>query len=127
MANTVKLNGVRPEVIRLQLFPFSLRDIVATWFDLLPYGLVNTWQELVEASLAKFFPPSLTSERMREISVFKQGEDERLYTGWERFKRLRKRCPMHVIDLKTHIDIFYHSMNDTSKGIIDASYCGAMK
>ena len=31
MENTVKLNGVRPEVIKLHLFPFSLSDIVATW------------------------------------------------------------------------------------------------
>ena len=30
MANTVKLNGVRPEVIKLQLFPFSLRDTAAS-------------------------------------------------------------------------------------------------
>ena len=30
MANIVKLNGVRPEVIKLQLFPFSLRDVAAT-------------------------------------------------------------------------------------------------
>ena len=34
---------------------------------------------------------------------------------------------MHGIDLKTQMDIFYHSMNDTSKGIIDASCCGAFK
>ena len=27
MANIVKLNGVNPDVIMLQLFPFSLRDI----------------------------------------------------------------------------------------------------
>ena len=33
MANTVKLTGVRPEVIKLHLFPFSLRDIVATWYE----------------------------------------------------------------------------------------------
>ena len=33
MANTIKLNGVRPEVINLQLFPFSMRDVAATWFD----------------------------------------------------------------------------------------------
>ena len=33
MANIVKLNGVRPKVIKLQLFPFSLRDMVATWFE----------------------------------------------------------------------------------------------
>ena len=44
MANTVKLNGVRPEVIKVQLFPFSLRDVVATWFDSLPVGSVNTWE-----------------------------------------------------------------------------------
>ena len=30
MANTVKLNGVRPEVIKLHLFPFSLRDTAET-------------------------------------------------------------------------------------------------
>ena len=42
MANTVKLNRVRPGVIKLQLFQFSLRDVAATWFDSLPVGLVNT-------------------------------------------------------------------------------------
>ena len=34
---------------------------------------------------------------------------------------------MHGIDLKTQKDIVYHSLNDTSKGIIDASCCGAFK
>ena len=42
MANTVKLNGVRPEVIKLRLFPFSLRDITATWYESLPYVSVDT-------------------------------------------------------------------------------------
>ena len=34
---------------------------------------------------------------------------------------------MNGIDLKTQMDIVYHSMNETSKGIIDASCCGAFK
>ena len=34
---------------------------------------------------------------------------------------------MHGIDLKTQMDILYHSMNYTSKGIIDAAYSGAFK
>ena len=34
---------------------------------------------------------------------------------------------MHGIDLKTQMDIVYHDLNDTSKGIIDASCCGAFK
>ena len=58
MVNIVNLNGVRLEVIRLQLFLFSLRDIAATWFDSLPYCSVNTWEELVEAYLGRFFSPS---------------------------------------------------------------------
>ena len=117
----------RPEVIKLHLFPFSLRDIAATWYESLPYGFVDTWEELVEAYLGRFFPPSLTSERRKEIIVFQQGDDESLYVAWKRFKRLLKRCLMHGIDLKTHMDIVYHALNDTSKGIIDASCCGAFK
>ena len=43
MDNIVKLNGVKPEVIKLQLFPFSLRDVAATWFDSL---LISTQKVL---------------------------------------------------------------------------------
>ena len=71
MANTVKLNGVRPEVIKLHIFSFSLRDIVATWYESLPYDSVNTWEELVEAYLGRVFHLSLTTERRNEIIVFK--------------------------------------------------------
>ena len=72
MANTIKLNGVRPEVIKMQLFPFSLRDVAVTWFESLPVGLVNNWEELVEAYMSKFFPSALTSEMRGEIIAFKQ-------------------------------------------------------
>ena len=81
MANTVKLNGVRPDVIKLQLFPFFLRDTITSWFESLPYGLVNNWEELVEAFMSRSFPHALTLERRGEIIVFKQGEDESLYNA----------------------------------------------
>ena len=127
MANTVKLNGVKPNIIKLGLFPFSLRDIVASWFESLPYELVDNWEELVEAFMERFFPPTLTSKRRREIIAFKQGEEESLYNVWERYKKLLKRCPVHGIDQITQMDISYHAMNYSSKGIIDAACCGAFK
>ena len=34
---------------------------------------------------------------------------------------------MHEIDQITQMDILYHAMNYSSKGIIDATYCGAFK
>ena len=82
-ANSIKLNGVKPEVIQLQLFPFSLRDMDATWFNSLPYESVNTWEELMGAYFSKFFPPSLTSEQRWEITNSKHGGDENMYTAWK--------------------------------------------
>ena len=114
-------------MIKLQLFLFSLRDVAATWFESLPYGSMDNWEDLVDAYMSRFFPPTLTSERRGEIIVFKQGDEESLYNAWERYKRLLKRCLMHGIDLTTQMDIFYHSMNYTSKGIINAACCGAFK
>ena len=97
----MKLNGVNPNVIKLQMFPFSLRDIVARWFESLLYGSVNNWEELVEAYLKRFFPPVLTSERRGEIIAFKQKEYESLYNAWERYKQLLRRCLMHGIEKTT--------------------------
>ena len=54
MANTVKLNGVNPDDIKLQLFPFSLRDTVASWFESLQYGSISNREELVEAFMERF-------------------------------------------------------------------------
>ena len=127
MANIIKLNGVRSYVIKLQLFPFSLRDITTSWFESLPYGSVNIWEELIEAHLSIIFPPALTSEMRGEIISFKQKDDESLFNAWERYKQLLRRFPMHDIEQMTKMDILYHSMNYTSKGIIDAACCGAFK
>ena len=52
------MNGANPDVIKLQLFPFSLRDIIVNWFESLPYGSVRNWEELVEPYLSRFFPPT---------------------------------------------------------------------
>ena len=59
--------------------------------------------------------------------MFEQREDESLYNACERYKRLLKRSPMHGIDLTTQMEIFYHTMNYTSKGIIDAACYGALE
>ena len=77
--------------------------------------------------MSRFFPPALTFERRGEIIVLKLGEDESLYNACERQTRLLKRYLMHGLDLKTQMDIFYHSMNYTSKGIIDEARYGAFK
>ena len=82
IANSIKLSRVKPEVIQLQLFPFSLRDMAITWFNSLPHESVNTWEELMRAYFSKFFIPSLPSKQRREITNSKHEGDENGYIAW---------------------------------------------
>ena len=76
------MSGVKPKVIQLQLFPFSLRDMAITLFNSLPHESVNTWEELMRAYFSKFFIPSHPSEQRREITNSKHGGDENMCTTW---------------------------------------------
>ena len=40
-ANIVKLNEVNPDVIKLHMFPFSLRNTTTSWFESLQYGSIK--------------------------------------------------------------------------------------
>ena len=55
ICDTVKTNGVDPEVYRLMLFPFAVRDRARIWLDSQPRDSLNSWDKLVTAFLAKFF------------------------------------------------------------------------
>ena len=74
-----------------------------------------------------FFFPALTSERRGEIIAFKQKEYESLYNAWERYKHLLRRCLMHGIEKMTQMNIFYHAINYTLKGTVDAASGGAFR
>ena len=83
IANSVILNGVKSEVIQLQLFPFSLRDMAITWFNSLPQESVNTWEELMRAYFNKFFIPSLHSKQGKEIINSNNEGDEDRHIAWK--------------------------------------------
>ena len=82
IANSIKLNGVKPEVIQLQLFPFSLRDMAITWFDSLPQESVNNWEELMRAYFNNFFNPSPQSKQRRETINSRHEGDEVRHIAW---------------------------------------------
>ena len=85
IADSIKVSGVKPEVIQLQLFPFSLRDMAITWFNSLPQESVNTWEDLMRVYFNKFFISSLQSKQRREIINSKHGGDEDRHIAWRNF------------------------------------------
>jgi len=58
ICNTQRINGVFPEVIKLKLFPFSLKEKAKTWFNSLPKNTIATLDEMANKFLTKYFPLS---------------------------------------------------------------------
>jgi len=77
VCDTLMLNGVSSDAIRLCLFPFSLSNKARAWLLALPSWCITTWDELTRAFLTKFFPPSRTACLRNQITNFMQKDDER--------------------------------------------------
>ena len=71
ITDTMKLNGVTKDVIRLRLFPFSLRDKARGWLQSLQLGSIGSWEEIASKFLTKFYPPYKTSQLRGEIAQFR--------------------------------------------------------
>ena len=46
-------------IIKLKIFPLSLKEKARNWFHDLAQGSIEKWREMVEAFLTKYFPPNL--------------------------------------------------------------------
>ena len=68
--DTLKLNGVSLDGIMIRLFLFSLKDKAKMWLHSLPAGSITTWDQLSQAFLAKYFPPSKTAQLRNHITNF---------------------------------------------------------
>ena len=120
------MNGVTKDVIRMRLFPFSLRDRARGWLQSLQPGSIDSWEELAQRFLSKFFPPSKTSQLRGEIAQFRQMDFEPLYEAWERFKDMIQRCPQHRYQDWFQIQLFYNGLNRKTRIIVDAATCGTL-
>ncbi|XP_059289056.1 uncharacterized protein LOC132042546 [Lycium ferocissimum] len=109
--------GVSIEAVKLRLFPYSLTGEATAWLDDLPSGSITTWEELTEAFLKKFFPPSRMLQLRDEINNFRQLPDEALHETWIRFKKKVKSCPKHGLPDGVLLQTFYRSLDSVNKSV----------
>ncbi|XP_021731240.1 uncharacterized protein LOC110698138 [Chenopodium quinoa] len=124
--DTMKMNGVTDDAIRLRLFPFSLRDRAKEWLRDEGTGSFDTWDKLVKAFLVKFLGQEKTARLRNELSTFSQLDDESLYEAWSRFKRLQRQCPHHGIPEWLLIQTFYNGLTHEFQIYIDAASGGSL-
>nr|GEX58368.1 DNA-directed DNA polymerase [Tanacetum cinerariifolium] len=84
VTQSIKVNGVTDDVLRLYLFPHSLTHHATAWFDRLPRNSINTFEQMAKMFLGKYFPPSMVIKLRNEITNFHQRPDESLFEAWER-------------------------------------------
>nr|GFB12618.1 hypothetical protein [Tanacetum cinerariifolium]GFB12642.1 hypothetical protein [Tanacetum cinerariifolium] len=121
---SIKMNGVTDDALRLYLFPHSLTHHATAWFDRLPRNSINTFEQMAKMFLGKYFSPSMVTKLRNEITNFRQRPDESLFEAWERYKLSIDRCPNHNMLPVTQIDTFYNGLTMRHRDTINAAAGG---
>nr|GEZ60802.1 hypothetical protein [Tanacetum cinerariifolium] len=72
VTQSIKVNGVTDDALRLYLFPHSLTHHATAWFNYLPRNSITTFKEMAKMFLEKYFPPSMVTKLRNEITNFRQ-------------------------------------------------------
>ncbi|GKD08192.1 reverse transcriptase domain-containing protein [Tanacetum coccineum] len=91
ITQTLRLNQVPDDVVKLILFPFSLKGTAESWLENEPPNSIMTWDDLVSKFLNRFYPHSKTRQIRKEITNFQQVFGETFTEAWERFKDLLRK------------------------------------
>nr|GEY25722.1 reverse transcriptase domain-containing protein [Tanacetum cinerariifolium] len=126
VTQSIKVNGVTDDALRLYLFSHSLTHHATAWFDRLPRNYITTFEQMAKMFLGKYFSPSMVTKLRNEITNFRQRPDESLFEAWERYKLSIDHCPNQNMRLEECYDVIenmsaHHNDWDTSVQRIESS------
>nr|GEZ67709.1 reverse transcriptase domain-containing protein [Tanacetum cinerariifolium] len=124
VTQSIKVNVVTDDALRLYLFPHSLTHYAIVWFDHLPRNSINTFEQMAKMFLGKYFPHSMVTKLRNEITNIRQRLDESLFEAWEHYKLLIDRCPNHNMLPVIQIDTFYNGLTLRHRDTINAAVGG---
>nr|GEU83172.1 reverse transcriptase domain-containing protein [Tanacetum cinerariifolium] len=124
VTQSIKVNEVTDDALRLYLFPYSLTHYATAWFDRLLRNSINTFEQMAKIFLGKYFPPSMLTKLRNEITNFRQRPDKLLFKAWEHYKLSINRCLNHNMLPVTQIDTFYNGLTLRHRDTINAAAGG---
>ena len=119
-----KYKDVDGDIIKLKVFPFSLRGRAKDWLLSLPKNSIDSWTKCKDAFIGRYYPPAKIISLRSSIMNFKQLDNEHIAQAWERMKTLVKNCPTHGLTTWMIIQTFYAGLNFSSRNLLDSAAGG---
>ena len=108
---------------KMRFFPFTLKERAKEWFFSLGREF-DSWRDMEDAFLRKYYSIGKTSVVRRAIREFSQGPGEVFYEAWERLRDLLRQCPHHGIPKHEITQIFYDGLGAPDRYLVDAASGG---
>src|SRR4051794_33020875 len=119
-----KYRDIDGDIVKLKLFPFSLRGRAKDWLLSLPRNSIDSWVKCKDVFFGKYYPPAKIISLRSDIMKFRQSDSEHVAQAWERMKSLVKNCPTHGLTTRMFIQTFYAGLNFSSRNLLDSAAGG---
>ena len=123
VCNTFKEDTIPVDLMRLKLFPFTLKDKAKIWLNSLRSRTIRNWIEMQAEFQKKFFSTHRTNILKRQISTFSTNENEKFYECWERYMEALDACPRYGFDTWLLVSHFYDEISPPMKQLLE-TMCG---
>ena len=84
----------------------------------------DSWRDIEDAFLRKYYSVGKTSVVRRAIREFAQVPGEVFYEAWERLRNLLRQCPHHSVPKHEITQIFYDGLGAPDQYLLDAASGG---
>jgi hypothetical protein len=119
-----KYKDVESDIIKLKLFPFSLRGKAKDWLLSLPNNSIDSRAKCKDAFIGRYYPPTKIIALCSNIMKFSQFDNEHVAQAWERIKSMIKNCPTHGLTTWMIIQTFYAGLNFSLRNLLDSAVGG---
>lgn len=110
------------DVVKLRLFPFSLKEKAKAWFYYLKPRFIGSWTKMTKEFLKMFYPTHKSNTLRRNIMNFSQNENETFFRCWEHFKESLLACPHHGYKTWRVTDFFYDGLTSQMHQFIEMAH-----
>ncbi|KAK8616740.1 hypothetical protein V6N13_116710 [Hibiscus sabdariffa] len=126
VCDSFRHQGVHQDVLKLKLFPYSLRDRARAWLSGVPSYMMESWTDLCKSFLLQHNPSNMNTQLRNDIASFRQPDDESMFECWDRYKGLLRKCTNHGFHDWTQVMMFYNGVNAPTRMMLDASANGTL-